>query len=264
MAYAVDGARFERVVMQQGVKAQQRRNLSERVVKDLGRQIQNGDYAAGDKLPSEPVLVERFGVSRTVIREAVAALRAEGLVEPRHGSGVYVLGPKPDPAGGMALFNQVSERISDIIEELEIRMGIEVEAAGLAALRASPAQEADIQHCLEEFARLVETGESTADADFAFHLSVAAATNNRRFRAFLEHIGKRVIPRIQFRSVMGGVDPLPNRDLILLAEHDAIVEAILQRDPEAAREAMRCHLLGGIKRYRTLTQAAARARAERD
>jgi DNA-binding FadR family transcriptional regulator len=230
-----------------------RKTLSSQVVETLRREIEDGDYAVGDKLPAEPVLVERFGFSRTVIREAIAALRADGLVESRHGVGVFVLGPRQRPEG-LELFTQATDKISDIIEELELRIGIEVEAAGLAALRSSPAQEAEIQTQLEIFGQLLARGLPTDEADFNFHMAIAQATNNRRFKAFLEQVGRRIIPRVKFRSVMGGVDPLPSRDKILFAEHTEVAEAIWARDPERAREAMRRHLLGGIKRYRALTR----------
>ncbi|UXN62545.1 FadR/GntR family transcriptional regulator [Phyllobacterium zundukense] len=228
-----------------------KRTLAWKVADELRRQIEGGDYAPGDKLPIEPVLVEKFGFSRTVIREAIAALRADGLLESRHGVGVFVLGPK-QTSETLALFTDATDKISDIIEELELRIGIEVEAAGLAALRSSPAQEAEIQAQLDIFAQLVARGESTDDADFQFHMAIATATNNVRFKTFLEHIGRRIIPRVKFRKAMGGIDPLPNRDRILLAEHTEVVDAILARDPDQARDAMRRHLLGGIKRYRGL------------
>ena len=108
-----------------------RRTLSSRVSDALRAQIEAGYYAPGDKLPTEPALIDRFGFSRTVIREAIAALRADGLVESRQGAGVFVIGPRQtDPA--LKLFTSETDKISDIIEELELRIAIEVEAAGLA------------------------------------------------------------------------------------------------------------------------------------
>lgn len=229
-----------------------RRSLASQVADVLRGQIEAGFYAPGDKLPSEPALIDRFGFSRTVIREAIVALRADGLVESRQGAGVYVLGPRQvDP--GLRLFTSATTKISDIIEELELRIGIEVEAAGLAAVRSSPAQESEILAQVRHFADLVARGQATDDADFQFHMAIATATNNGRFKTFLEHIGRRMIPRVKFKSVMGGIDPLPSRDQPILDEHRTIAEAILARDPEKAREAMRSHLLTGIKRYRSLT-----------
>lgn len=229
-----------------------RRSLSAQVADALRAQIEAGYYAPGDKLPTEPALIDKFGFSRTVIREAIAALRADGLVESRQGSGVFVLAVRQTEAD-LPLFTSETDKISDIIEELELRIGIEVEAAGLAAVRSSPAQEAEIQAQVDRFARLVAEGSPTDDADFQFHMAVATATNNNRFRTFLEHVGRRMIPRVKFRTVMGGVDPLPSRDQPILQEHRDIAEAILARDPDRAREAMRLHLVTGIKRYRSLT-----------
>lgn len=233
-------------------KAGRRPSLSSQVADAIRGQIEAGFYAPGDKLPTEPALVDKFGFSRTVVREAVAALRADGMVESRHGSGVFVIGPRQiDP--GLRLFTAETNKISDIIEELELRIGIEVEAAALAAVRSSPAQEVEIQSQVDHFADLVAEGKPTDEADFQFHMAIATATNNARFRTFLEHIGRRMIPRVKFRTVMGGVDPLPSRDEPILREHREIAEAILARDPDRAREAMRRHLVTGIKRYRSLT-----------
>ena len=248
----IDPAIQEALVPRTRVSPQQ--PLREIVIATLRKQIIEGDYAPGDQLPTEPVLVARFGYSRTVIREALAALRADRLIDSRHGVGVFVLGPGQPPAE-LDLFSQATDKISDIIEELELRIGIEVEAAGLAALRSSPAQEAEIQSLVDDFKALVDRGESTDEADFRFHMAIARATNNGRFQAFLEHVGKRIIPRVKFRSVMGGVDPLPNRDHILLQEHEEVAEAISARDAEQARDAMRRHLQGGIKRYRALMRS---------
>lgn len=232
--------------------AGRRPSLSSQVADTIRGQIEAGYYAPGDKLPTEPALIDKFGFSRTVVREAIAVLRADGLVESRHGSGVFVIEPRQiDP--GLRLFTGETNKISDIIEELELRIGIEVEAAALAAVRSSPAQEVEIQSQVDFFAGLVAQGRPTDEADFQFHMAIAAATNNARFRMFLEHIGRRMIPRVKFRTVMGGVDPLPNRDDSILGEHRAIAEAIMARDPDRAREAMRRHLVTGIKRYRSLT-----------
>src|SRR3546814_14153572 len=71
---------------------------------------------------------------------------------------------------------------------------------------------------LDHFAQLMAEGRSTDESDFGFHMAIAAATNNSRFKTFLEHIGRRMIPRVKFRTVMGGVDPLPNRDHTIRSE----------------------------------------------
>ena len=235
-----------------------RQSLSVRVIQKLRNDIAEGVYKTGDKLPTESVLVEQFGVSRTVIREAIAELRADSLVRSRHGIGVFVEKPK-QPKGGLVLLNQVSERISDILEELELRAAVEIEAAGLAAERASPAQEAEIQRHLFDFSRLMEAGKPTALADFAFHMAIARSTNNLRFEEFLSHLGRRTIPRVKLGGLVGGKHALPYREDQLHAEHQAVADAIHNKDTHAAREAMRTHLVGSLERYRTLVRQGVQA-----
>ncbi|GAB4393969.1 MAG: FadR/GntR family transcriptional regulator [Kiloniellaceae bacterium] len=233
-----------------------RQSLTHKVIEALRREIESGDLKPGDKLPTEQALIKQYGVSRTVIREAIAGLRADGLLEPRQGVGVFVL----EPAAGNAelpLLTLPTRKISDIIESLELRTAVEVEAAGLAAARCSPAQEAEIHSRLEAFEARVKAGETTEAEDFAFHVAVAEAANNQRFKEFLAFLGRRTIPRSQLRRAAGGsIEPLAS-DEELYREHCAIFEAILARDPDAAREAMRRHLAGSMARYRALMRPAA-------
>ncbi|PRD42425.1 FadR family transcriptional regulator [Phyllobacterium phragmitis] len=231
---------------------QVRRSLSAEVAEALRDDISGGAYRIGDKLPTEPALIARFGVSRTVIREAIVTLRADGLVQSRHGVGVFVTQPHR-AVPELQLLTQVNKKISDIIEELELRASVEIEAAGLAAERCAPAQEAEIQAQLDAFETLMRAGDPTAQADFEFHVAIARATNNARFEEFLAHLGRRTIPRSKLRD-MAGTDNIENRDAQLHREHMAVAEAIYARDSQAAREAMRVHLGGSLRRYRVLTQ----------
>src|SRR5690606_8416139 len=124
----------------------------------------------------EAQLTETFGVSRTVIREALTTLAADGLVESRQGAGVFVRDHPTLAFGSISL--EVGNRISQALNVLEVRMGIEIESAGLAALRRNSAQEARIEEAFFEFDRLLEAGKATGKSDFPFHRAVAVATNN--------------------------------------------------------------------------------------
>lgn len=210
--------------------------------------IRSDQYKPGDRLPSEAQLTAEYGVSRTVVREAIAALRADGLVEPQRGAGVFVIEPKPDP---MAPFRDVdTDKLSTMIELLELRTAVEVEAAGLAAQRRSPTQEEKIVNALRELNQLTAEGGINAEADFALHLAIADATNNPRFGEFLRMLGTQVIPR---RALDTQTGKLPQEYLDLLQrEHDDLVTAILDGDENAARLAMRQHLKGSQTRYRSL------------
>src|SRR5262252_7741054 len=121
------------------------RSLTGELVARLTDDITSGKIPPGSRLPTEQELIAATGVSRTVVREAVAALRAEGLVVTRQGVGAFV--PENARRPFRVDFNHLSS-IREVIEVMELRTGIEVEAAGLAAERASPAQVRNIVDCL--------------------------------------------------------------------------------------------------------------------
>lgn len=222
--------------------------LSENVAQSLREQILGGDFRVGERLPSETRMTQIFGVSRTVIREAVAALAADGLVEPRHGSGVFVRDQPTRKIEAMAA--DAGYKISQAINVLEVRMGIEIESAGLAAQRRNPSQEARIQEAFFEFERLLQAGQPTGKADFAFHREIAAATNNPFYVEILDALGDRTIP-CDRNSPWYSVEVLSYEYLTgLQMEHLRILQAISAGDSEAARAAMRAHLLAARDRYR--------------
>lgn len=240
-----------------------RRTLVQRVAEALRERIRDGAYQPGDRLPTERDLMAEFDLSRTVVREAVATLRYVGLVEARQGAGVFVTG-QPEaqalPTGAdAAIFPQVrAGSASSVLEVLELRRVIEIEAAGLAAQRHSPAQESDILEKFEAFSAVLAAGEDTAEADFELHLAIANATNNPRFCSFLTLLGADLIPRQTFSSPAGAAPVI--RDLQEAErEHAAIVSAILAQDGAAARAAMSLHMDRSIARYRNLLRRSLNA-----
>jgi DNA-binding FadR family transcriptional regulator len=229
------------------LRLERKPKLSERVVTALRDQILGGQIAPGQKLPTEGQLTETFGVSRTVIREALAGLASDGLVEPRQGAGVFVL---EHPTFAFGSLSQEISKVSQALNVLEVRMGIEIESAGLAAARRNAAQEARIQEAFFEFERLLHLGEPTGKADFAFHREIASATNNPFYVEILDALGDRTIP-CDRNSPWYSVEVLSTEYLTgLQREHMAILEAVSAGDPLAAREAMRSHLLAAQDRYR--------------
>jgi DNA-binding FadR family transcriptional regulator len=232
------------------------RKLSHRLVEQLAAEIKSGKLPPGARLPTEQALTRAARVSRTVVREAVAALRAEGLVVTRQGVGAFV-----SPDVQRAPFRLDPERLhslENILDVMELRLGVEIESAGLAAERATRAQLGAIGAALEAIGRAAEAGQGAVDEDIAYHRAIAAATGNPEFVRFLEFLGAHLIPR---RSVSG----LPERMgglraylAIIQEEHRRIYRAIRDRDPKAARAAMRRHLTRSLERYRRL---AAESRA---
>jgi GntR family transcriptional regulator, transcriptional repressor for pyruvate dehydrogenase complex len=222
--------------------------LADLVIGTLRKRISTGEYRAGTKLPTESQMTTIFGVSRTVVREAIAALSADGLVQPRQGAGVFVVGNAASPFTSIGA--DTSNKISVALNVLEVRMGIEIESAGLAAMRRSNSQDAAIQEAWNEFERLMKLGIPTGKTDFAFHRAIAAATNNPFYIEVLDGLGSRTIP-CDVASPWGTESVLTfEYQAGLQREHLAILKAISAQDAEAAREAMRQHLSLSQQRYR--------------
>lgn len=225
-------------------------NLTQKTAAALRLKIEQKILLPGDKLPTEQKLVDQYGVSRTVIREAVSNLKADGLLISKQGSGVFVLEP---PAQTIALLSENPQTISEVIEALELRSAVEAGAAELAAKRASPAQEANIHAAFIKFKNKVLAGENSEKADFAFHVAIAEAANNDKFVTFLTLIGRNAIPRSQLR-IEANLPLDTDVEQQMLNEHEAILNAIQDEDCDAARSAMQTHLNNGIKRYRALAR----------
>lgn len=227
-------------------RAGRRLKLGQRVAASLREKIAAGEFKPGQKLPTEGQLTEAFGVSRTVVREAIATLAADGLVEARQGAGVFV---RDTPAKAFSAMSGEISKVSQAINVLEVRMGIEIEAAGLSAMRRNAAQQALIQEAFLEFERLLKLGEPTGKADFAFHRAIASATNNPFYVEVLDALGDRTIP-CDRNSPWYSVEVLSVEYLTgLQREHFLVLKAIGEGDAQAAREAMRAHLTAAQKRY---------------
>ncbi len=232
-------------------KAPRKTSLTEKVIACLRDEIEGGELMPGTVLPTEPMLTKKFGVSRTVIREAIAALKAEGLLEPRQGSGVYVLPASPRKLEGF-IFKGNNGQISNILEILELRMAVEIEAAGLACERCSVAQQAKIYEALQKMAVQIVQGGLAIEEDYQFHQAITDATNNRRYSEFLEFLGDNTIPRRQLpyeQVEYGGQASYLSQ---IIDEHQRIYDAIALRDVKKARQAMREHLSRSQSRYRNL------------
>jgi DNA-binding FadR family transcriptional regulator len=223
--------------------------LAHELIERLTADIVGGKLPLGSRLPTEQALIAATGVSRTVVREAVAALRAEGLVVTRQGVGAFVA----DGARRPFRINPVELRsLREILDVMELRTGIEIEAAGLAAERASSADVRKVAGAYDAIQAAIGRGGSAVDQDFAFHCHIAEATGNPQFRRFLEYLGRFIIPR-QTVSVAAG--SLADRRTYLATiqdEHRDIVQAIRAHAVSKARAAMRRHLLNSRKRYQRL------------
>lgn len=238
-----------------GVSARRRpRSLALALVAALGEQIRAQHYGRGERLPTEAALMETFGVSRTVVREALSKLQAAGLVETRHGIGTFVVDD-----GQSAPFRVAPEQLAtlqDVIAVLELRMAVETEAAALAAQRRGEADVKSMRAALDAFSEAVDQGRDAVAADHEFHAGIARATQNTRFVDLMGALGQGAIPRARLSgSVERSAEQVAYLRRINL-EHESILHAIVAGDAEAARAAMRTHLSNSRERRRRWVSVA--------
>lgn len=224
-----------------------RHSLTDHVTQELSSLILSGAYSPGARLPTENEAATHFGVSRTVIREAVARLKSSGLVESRQGSGLYVLQPNAqmlfriDPAS-------IDDRYESVLPIVELRRGVEVEAAALAAERRTGAQLGAIRAALAGIARAEVAGEDGVNADMEFHRAIVRATGNPHYLSLWSFIGQFI--RGAMRTTRANEARREDFAAQVRAEHKAIVDAIARGSGEAAREAALLHSEMAVVRLR--------------
>ena len=222
--------------------------LAERVIRDIAADIRSGSLRAGDKLPTEAEVVRRFKVSRTVVREALSKLQAAGLVETRHGVGTFVAKSRRE-AGFKPDVTEIAT-IVDLLELMEVRMGVESEAAALAARRRLPAHLAAMRVALDEFAQQLAADRDTTAADYRFHHTIAQATGNPYYMSLLESLGRNAIPKTKLKLPETANDKRRSYLAAVNREHEDIFGAIARGDGDGARAAMRNHIGNGRERLR--------------
>jgi len=208
----------------------------------LSERILGGGMPAGSRLPSESQLVDEFGVSRTVVREAMARLRSDGLVTTRAGLGAFVAESLRSIPFRLA---EPNSQPLDVREVFELRLGLEAEAAALAAERGTDAQIATIVAARDAMADAMQRGGDGVEEDFQFHRAIAEATNNSIYRSFLGFLERHLREQLQTtrRRTLRA-----QRMAEVEGEHAALIAGIQARDPERARQAARDHLRAGLRR----------------
>lgn len=211
--------------------------LAERVEQELQRLIVQSRLGPGDRLPSERELASQFGVSRTVVREAVRALAAKQLVDVSVGRGTIVRAPSTEAAGeSMKLLLMMQAGAAGIDKVSEIRHIIENEIAALAATRRTPQDIAALEAICAEMREHVDAPEVYIKSDVEFHAALARATQNELFVIVLDSL---VEVMIEVRLLTLRV---PGIARLALHYHERILEAVRAGDPEAARAVMDEHM----------------------
>ena len=231
----------------EALKMPVRRSLTADLVEQLKQRMKAGGLVPGDRLPTERVLGIELGVSRTVVREAIARLSAEGWVEARQGSGVFVITPAPQ---AFQVTATELEDLRDVMRLLELRLAVETEMAGLAAERRNQRDITELKEKCAAISASINAGGDGINEDSALHAAIAKATRNHYFMRFNDFLGARLVPprtlavrRDQETERLKYLDKIQE-------EHEAIVLAIADGNVEAARAAARSHLENSLQRHK--------------
>jgi GntR family transcriptional repressor for pyruvate dehydrogenase complex len=213
--------------------------LYERVVDKVLELISSGAWKPGYRLPPERELSEAFGVSRTVVREAIKALEARGVLESTTGSGVSVrLADYNMVSRSLQTYMQLSNRVDFEIRLNEVRRVLEVEMVALAASRITPEQRTQLRQICRQMREGKNTAKQMAELDFRLHVTLAESTQNDLFKVLLAPL----ISQLREQIILTWEDfPRPVGEVF--DQHEAIVTAVENGDAEAARQAMTKHLI---------------------
>ncbi len=217
--------------------------LHKKVATLISKEIVNGQFLPGDRLPSEHELAQIFEVSRNVVREAIACLRSDGVVVSRQGLGAFVV--QPELRQAIRIDAEELQQSGNLRSLFELRSTLEIEAAGLAAERRTDAQLAHIAEALAKMTGTEKLSDAGIDADLDFHRAVAEAAGNEYMVTFLTYLVHQMRETIVAVRENHGLEAIVE---ITIAEHQRIFDALAAGDAEAARDTMRAHIKGAAGR----------------
>ncbi|MES2785127.1 MAG: FadR/GntR family transcriptional regulator [Pseudomonadota bacterium] len=215
----------------------ERPRLSDSVYGALLDEIMAGRFSAGDRLPTENQLAQRFVVSRPVVREALQRLQSDGVVIARQGSGSYV---QRSPSQRVAELTQL-QSLHEVLQVMEFRMAIEELSARLAARHRTEEHIREIERARRALSDSFGEGGLAKEADFAFHHAIAVASGNGLLVEAIDQLKERVVSGMNVTLSLTREASEKRRDRVL-DEHDRIVHAIRVGDSDSAAIAMRYHL----------------------
>ncbi|MDR3525929.1 MAG: FCD domain-containing protein [Rhizomicrobium sp.] len=219
------------------------RRLADQAYSGIVELISGQKLSVGDRLPSEVSLAEMFGISRTIVREALVRLASDGITEARRGAGSYV---KNRPSDRLIAYTQ-TDNLSATIGTYEVRFVLEAEAARLAAMRRSAADMASIDDALQKLRATLLSSLPAHAEDMELHRQIVLATTNPAFLVAFEALTEDVEQIMRAGVDISRMRP-PEVIGAMMREHEAIVDAIRAQDGDSAALAMRWHLAEGRKR----------------
>lgn len=221
-------------------------NLTEQVTQALISEITSGNVPPGTLLPSEQAMAKDFGVSRTVVREAVARAKAEGLVVTRQGRGVFVASNRPTPR--FSIDPDAAGDVDQILHIVELRAGVEVEAAALAAERRDEDDVARLKAAVDAMHKALASKDVEAGvrADMDFHRAICQASGNPHFLGLFNFLSGFLFENISVSRRKSA--KRAGRGYEAQQEHAAICDAVEKGDVAAARSAARRHIENTARR----------------
>ncbi|WP_246079018.1 FadR/GntR family transcriptional regulator [Paenibacillus piri] len=224
----------------------QKQRVYQMIIEQIKTSIERGELHPGDRLPSERDLAEALSVSRSAVREAVSVLESARIVKIAPGIGVFLEEDRNKDV--LAKLNEiVSPQNTNLIELIEVRQAMEVQAAYLAALRRTDADLRAIQSALDALERSVKAGQVAAEEDYLFHLRVVEAAGNQMLMESVKFFSDKCLAGLhESRSQSLGI---PGKSRAVLEEHQLIYSAIEQRNADRARDMMWEHLQNVKARY---------------
>lgn len=226
--------------------------LADQVAKRLRDRIAEGEWSAGDRLPGERQLAEEMGVSRVSVRSALQSLKAQGFIAAVQGGGTRLVATAPEIETGLTeLISQKADNLHDLAD---IRIALEVWAAGKAAERADTAALADIGNRLQAMIDAPRgvfdeghTDATLAQLDVQFHLAIGEAAGSSVYLHILSVIRDTLLQMLRFHRYQLFI--APEDDAMVMRHHAAIFAAIAAADPGSARAEMERHLTWVLEQY---------------
>jgi GntR family transcriptional repressor for pyruvate dehydrogenase complex len=214
------------------------KRISDQVFNQLRELIFRGEFKAGEKIMTERELAEAFGVSRTSVREAINKLVILGLLDQKQGQGTFVRSPESTEKSILAAM--VESQDASIADLLEVRMGLECNAAAMAATRANAKDIRFMGKSIEKMQADVLIGRLGTEADTSFHMAIAYATNNPLQIFLMKNLYDFLFTGI--RVNLEGLYKMPGNIDIIVDQHKAIYAAIQARNPNTAVQKMKQHI----------------------
>jgi DNA-binding FadR family transcriptional regulator len=217
--------------------------LPDLIASEILNRIASGEFQPGSRLPTETALAASFGDSRNVVREAIARLRSDGLIDTRQGRGAVVRHPSERETSRVDLV--ALEERGNLADLFELRRLLEIAAAGIAARRRGDEDLDRMETAIEALRGERAFDEARIEADALFHRAIGAATRNLYLGMIVDYLASRIKDTIRATGRAHRPEDLIR---VTIAEHERVLAAIRGGDAAAARAAMGEHILGAAKR----------------